>query len=190
MWSAALLIACSSLAAQPPPPLAKTPGDVARTTLTSYASLGGLGFSFTAVSETLARRNVGGMARSRVPYFVVQSALKAGNKWGKLSAGFAGGRALGQVIRGADDRIASSMAAICGGIASANSVAEIPTSVGTFLAFTYFIDTMSGGSASGGANSSPRARAAQQQKIEKQIAATQRHLDGLEKKRAELERLS
>lgn len=121
--------------------MAETFGDVIATASSSYCSLGFLGFIFTAVSEGMARSGTAGMARTRMPYFVFRAACQSGNRFGRLSAGFSGGRALGQWIRGADDSTTSMIAAITAGIVAADSVAGIPSSVATFACFTYFIDS-------------------------------------------------
>ena len=88
-----------------PPPLAKNVFDVISTTAGSFASIGSIGFIFTAAQETMARANVVGGARKAVPRFVLRAALTNAQRWGRVTAGFAGGRAVGQVFRGADDQV-------------------------------------------------------------------------------------
>jgi len=116
----------------------------------SFATVGGFGFVFTALQESMARSGVSGAARTAVPRFVFQAALANGQRWGRVSAGFAGGRALGQLARGADDSTCAMLGAACGGAAAAASLADLPSSVFTFCAFSYFIDRLSGNAAAGG----------------------------------------
>jgi len=128
------------------PPIAENLGDVVGTTAGSFFTIGGLGFVFTLFSEGSKRANTGGKARAMMPYFVMRAAVLQGQRWGRVSAGFAGGRALGQVIRGVDGSACAMYGAVFGGIAAAPSVAAIPSSVASFAAFTYFIESFSGGS--------------------------------------------
>ena len=110
------LVVASSLGAvvqnEPPkpPPIAKHPIEVVQTTVSNFVTIGGFGFAFTAFNEATKRSGVSGKAKAAVPRFVFQAALTQGAKWGKVSAGFAGGRAAGQVWRGEDDF----HAAMCG----------------------------------------------------------------------------
>jgi len=96
--------------------------------------------------EATKRSGVAGKARDAVPRFVVQAALQNGQRWGRLSAGFAGGRALGQVWRGADDFQAAMCGAVGGGVCSATSIKGIPSSVATFVVFSYFVEKVTAGS--------------------------------------------
>ena len=75
------------------PKIARGPIDVIQTTAGSFLSVGGFGFAFTALQESIKRSNVGGRARARVPYFVFRASIANGQRWGRVSAGFAGGRA-------------------------------------------------------------------------------------------------
>lgn len=125
-----------------PPPIAKTPMDVVQTTLSSFATVSGIGFVFTAAQESSARAGVSGMARKAVPGFVIRAALMNGQRWGRVSAGFAGGRAAGQLWCGEDGFTASMWGAVFGGVAAAQNVAGVPSSVMTFVAFSYFIEKL------------------------------------------------
>lgn len=69
-----------------------------------------------------------------------------GQKWGRLSAGFAGGRAFGQVWQGEDNFQAAMCGAVAGGVFAATSLADIPSSVGTFVMFSYFIEKLTANS--------------------------------------------
>ena len=142
----------------PPPPIATSPLDVVRTTAGSFATIGGLGFCFTAFQEATARAAVSGDARKAVPYFVLKAALQNGQRWGRVSAGFAGGRAAGQLLRGGDDAWSRLMGSVVGGAAAATSLASVPSSCATFAAFGYFFDSFThppgkkgGGARAGGA---------------------------------------
>jgi len=140
------LSAAAARPAPPAPPLAKNLVDVITTTAGSFMSIGSVGFVFTAAQETMARAAVSGGARKAVPRFVLRAALTNAQRWGRVTAGFAGGRALGQVWRGEDDQVCAILGAVAGGIAASNSVADIPGSVFTFVAFSYALDRMGGGS--------------------------------------------
>lgn len=134
----------SAVTATPvPPPLAQNAGDVVRTTVSNFATVGGFGFAFTAVKGFADNAGVQGGARAAVPYFVLKASLINAQRWGRISAGFAGGRAAGQWLRGADDRTTAMMGSVAGGVAAATSVSQIPSSVATFACFGYFLDSFS-----------------------------------------------
>lgn len=139
------------------PPLAKDLGDVFVTTFQSFASVGAIGF--------LWRIRKGRVVAS-------QAALN----WGKLSAGFSGGRALGQVISGRDGTFAAVFGSLIGGIAAANSVAQIPSSVATFVGFTLVIEYM--GMQAATAQPAPSGGSKRQESVEKaRREYTRRHKD-------------
>ena len=127
---------------KPPPPIAKTPLDVARTTLSSFATVSGIGFVFTAAQESSARAGVKGMARKAVPGFVIRAALMNAQRWGRVSAGFAGGRAAGQLWYGEDGFGPAMCGAVAGGVATAPNLAGIPSSVVSFVALNYFFEKL------------------------------------------------
>jgi hypothetical protein len=131
------------VAASPPPPvpIAKSAGDVVRTTVGSFFTIGSFGFALTAFQESVKRAGVAGRAKARVPYFVCMASLNQAQRWGRVSAGFSGGRALGQWLRGMDDSTCAMLGSICGGICAAPNVGSIPSSVATFAAFGYFIES-------------------------------------------------
>ena len=138
------LIIVTVAATQVAPPLAQKPMDVVKEAVRSGGTLGGLGFGVTAVAETISRSGVSGQARTRVPYFIFQAALLNGQRLARVAAGFAGGRAAGQLYRGADDGVVSLIAACTAGAFSAATLAQVPSSMMTFACFTYFIDSMTG----------------------------------------------
>ena len=137
------------------PEIAKHPFDVVRTTASNFLTIGGFGAAFTGLQTFQKMSGVCGKAKDAVPRFVVQAGLAQGCRWGKVSAGFAGGRAAGQLWRGEDDFQAAMCGAVAGGVAAAPSVREIPSSVVTFVMFSYFIEKLTangkGGAAKGGA---------------------------------------
>ena len=112
-------------------PLARNPFDVAVTTVGNYATVAATVGTF-AFPWNLVRRNPAAWA----------SAWATGSRWGKISAGFSGGRAAGQVIRRADDSFCAILGAVAGGIAAAPTLAEAPSNVATFVAFTYVLEVM------------------------------------------------
>ena len=125
-----------------PPPIAKHPIEVVQTTVSNFVTIGGFGFAFTAFNEATKRSGVSGKAKAAVPRFVFQAALEQGTKWGKVSAGFAGGRAAGQVWRGEDDFHAAMCGAVAAGVMASETIGGIPGSVATFVMFSYFIEKL------------------------------------------------
>ena len=115
------------------PAIAKSVGDVVGATASSFALVGGVGFVFSAGNNFVRR----------LPTSAVAAGWGTAQRWGRVSAGFAGGRALGQWVRGADDRWASMAGAVFGGAAAASSIPEIPSSIATFVAFSFVLDNMS-----------------------------------------------
>ena len=131
-----LVLALLALSANSPPAamapqLAKNPLDVAVTTLGNYASVAAV-CGTLCFPWNLVRRQPAAWA----------SAWATGSRWGKISAGFSGGRAAGQVIRRADDSFCAILGAVAGGIAAAPTLAEAPSNVATFVAFTYVLEVM------------------------------------------------
>ena len=118
----------NAVAAQPA--IAKNAGDVIGTTAGSYMMVGSVGFVFSAASAAVRR----------VPA-PIRVGMGAANRWGKITAGFAGGRAAGQVVRRKDDIVCSMAGAFFGGLGAAASLAEAPQSIVTFMAFSYVLDT-------------------------------------------------
>ena len=151
------LVVASSLCAvvrnEPPkaPPIAKHPIEVVTTTVSNFVTIGGFGFAFTAFNEATKRSGVSGKAKTAVPRFVLQAALAQGTKWGKVSAGFAGGRAAGQVWRGEDDFHAAMCGAVAAGVMASETIGGIPGSVATFVMFSYFIEKLTANSKAGAA---------------------------------------
>eukprot|EP00965_Chrysotila_dentata_P138306 4574460-Pleurochrysis_carterae.AAC.5 len=83
----------NQLAAQKPA-TARTPLDAIQTTCSSFLSVGGVCFVWSTGSSLF----------KRTPFRTACSVgVMSARKWGGTSAGFSGGRAIGQVIRGGDD---------------------------------------------------------------------------------------
>lgn len=162
------------------PPIAKTPMDVVKTTASSFFTLGGVGFAITSFQESAKRANVAGQARTRVPYFVFQASLAQAKRIGLVSAGFTGGRALGQVIRGKDDSTCAMMGSIFGGIAASPTVAGIPGSIATFACFGYFIESFTAGKRPLSPEEQLAKAQLQRTKLQKQLAAVDAEIGQLQ----------
>ena len=104
--------------------LAKTPQDVIIKTFSGFASTGVLCGGWTAVTK-----------RS------VAAGWVSAQRWGRVSAGFSGGQALGQYLRGVDDRYCRFLGAACAGVFGSATVADIPRNLATYLAFTYVLES-------------------------------------------------
>jgi len=84
------------------------------------------------------------------------AALGTANRWGRISAGFAGGRAAGQVVRKADDAFCAVAGAVLGGAAAASTVAEMPSQIAVFVGFTVCLEVLSPKSPADGAEAKPQ----------------------------------
>ena len=122
----------------PSPALAQNFGDVVVQTGSSFALVGGVGFVFSAAGAVVKRKST--------PLAI---GVQTAQRWGRISAGFTGGQAAGQVVRKANDRWCSMAGAFFGGLAAATSLAEAPSSIATFMAFSYRLDSF-GSPQSGG----------------------------------------
>ena len=123
-----------AVTAAPPPvaqPIANNLGDVVGATVSSFAIVGGLSGVWCTLSSVVTRK-AGPLGLG----------WQAAKKWGKVSSGFAGGRALGQVIRKKDDLWCGVAGGIFGGAAAASSIADMPSSILSFVAFGLVIDTV------------------------------------------------
>ena len=98
-----LAVASSHASHAPSPPIASNVGDVVGATVSSGALVGGVGFVWRA------------MLRFKGP----AAGLAAAKRWGGVSAGFAGGRALGQLMTGDDGTFCQVLAAVGGGAVAA-----------------------------------------------------------------------
>ena len=116
--------------AAPAVPLANHPGDVISTAVNNFLLVGGVSYVWSAGSAVVTRKP-GPLALAKA----------SGLRWGKVSSGFAGGRALGQLFRKTDDKWCGVVGAVFGGAAAASSVAEMPSSILSFVAFGLAIDT-------------------------------------------------
>ena len=121
---------CGHQPPSPPPTipatlqLAKTPQDVIIKTFSGFAGTGVLCGGWTAVTK-----------RS------VAAGWVSAQRWRRVSAGFSGGQALGQYLRGVDDRYCRFLGAACAGVFGSATVADIPRNLATYLAFTYVLES-------------------------------------------------
>ena len=120
----------STTAITQPAKLASGPLDVMAAAAGSYALVGSVGFAWTGAGALLRRRPVWA------------SAAASANRWGRISAGFAGGRAAGQVLRRADDSFCALLGAVCGGVAAAATLSDAPASVATFVTMTLALELL------------------------------------------------
>ena len=131
-----LLLSASPASAPPPaasPPLATSPKDVVASATANFAAVGTLGFAW---------RGARALASSQSLKTASAMGLQAAQRWGRVSAAFAGGRALGQVIFKTDNAYCAAISASLGGIAAASSAAEVPSSVASFLCFSLLLENM------------------------------------------------
>ncbi len=105
-------------------PLATTPQAVVTQTVSGFAATGMLCGGWTAITKRSAT-----------------AAWMSAQRWGRVSAGFSGGQALGQYLRGVDDRYCRLLGAACAGVFGAAAVADIPQNLATYLAFTYILES-------------------------------------------------
>lgn len=80
------------------PPRAETAGDVLRAASTSFLLVGATCFGWAATSSQGALQGVALTSPLRL-----RAGLHSAQRWGRVSAGFNGGRAIGQVWRRGDD---------------------------------------------------------------------------------------
>ena len=106
--------------------IAKNLFDVVATTASSTLVVGGVGFFWR------------GCLRFKGP----AAGWQAAQRWGRISGGFSGGRALGQVIRGRDGMFAAVVSAVAGGACAANSIAEMQTTIPSFVIFSLLLERM------------------------------------------------
>ena len=125
-------------------PIATSPLGVAREALTSFTVTGTFAFCSTSL-RALGRQG------SR-PLLV---GLKSARRWGGTSAGFSGGRALGQLIFKRDDVYCAMLGAACAGAAGATSADMIPTRMVTFAAMAIVLDRAAARRSSGALLSQP-----------------------------------
>lgn len=107
--ASATSVHASGVAPASPPslPIARNLGDVVKSSASSFALVGGISFLWSA-STAMIKRAPGPVALG----------WQSAQRWGKVSAGFAGGQALGQVFRGVDDKWCSMSGAVFGGAAA------------------------------------------------------------------------
>ena len=87
--------------------------------------------------------------RTGKPVAAARAAVMTAQRWGRLSAGFAGGTAFAVVLlgKGHEDNVARLIGAAVGGIAAVSTLDQIPSSVATFVAFTWVMNKLSDGQA-------------------------------------------
>ena len=109
-------------------PPARTYGDVVRTSCQSFGIVGTCAFGWT----------MGQGGRPLV--HAMRTGLQSAQRWGRISAGFSGGKALSQVIRSKDDEWCAIMGACVGGLLGAPSPAQIPVRVVYFATAAYILE--------------------------------------------------
>ena len=122
-------------AAAPAKAVARTPADVVKVTWDSFTQVGLIGFAWTLAAK----------CRQKLPLSEgVKAARASGMRWGGISAGFSGGTAAAVVglRKTEEDKWCSMVGSVFGGIAAASSVTEIPSSVATFVGFSYILGVM------------------------------------------------
>jgi hypothetical protein len=128
-----ILALVSASAASTTAPIASSVSDVIGTAAGSFATVGTVGFLYRFPAQLVKRAPVPAAATA---------AVATAQRWGRLSAGFAGGRAAGQLVRKADDTFCAVCGAVMGGAAAATSVAELPGTVATFVGFTLALEIL------------------------------------------------
>lgn len=93
--------------------------------------------STCATSFALVGITVFGWSAPRVG--AVPALLRA-QRWGRVSAGFSGGRALSQVLRDTDDEWCAVAGACTAGLLGASSIAQIPLRVCSFGTLSYIFE--------------------------------------------------
>ncbi|KAL1520954.1 hypothetical protein AB1Y20_022513 [Prymnesium parvum] len=122
LWSLALLASAEAHA----PPLAAPRA-------TSYQEAASLAtLSFTLVASVAFGASAGQCG--------VRQSLPLAARWGAVSAGFSGGRALTQVARARDDVWCSVAGACAAGLLGASSRGQIAPRVATFAAMAYLLE--------------------------------------------------
>ena len=110
-----------------------TTSAVVRESLTSLLVVGSVCFGGTTVQALCNRQ---------APQLALASGLHSARRWGGSSAGFSGGRALGQLLRQRDDVLCAALGACLAGVCGATSINQIPMRVGAFVAVTGALDVM------------------------------------------------
>lgn len=132
-----------ALAGPPPkPPPPQSVGDALKVTADSFFLTGSVGLVYRGLLSPTG-------IRTGKPVAAARAAVMTAQRWGRLSAGFAGGTAFAVVLlnRGEEDQLARLVGAAVGGIAAVSKAEQIPSSVATFVAFTYFMGRLTDGQA-------------------------------------------
>eukprot|EP00966_Prymnesium_polylepis_P210104 4866115-Prymnesium_polylepis.2 len=121
----ALFISTSAAVATPAlaVPPARTYEEAVQTACRSFAIVGVCAFGWAA-----------GEAGPRAGF-------RSARRWGGVSAGFAGGRALMQVVRQTDDEWCAVAGACAGGVLGATSLHQIPARVAVFAVAAFLLET-------------------------------------------------
>ena len=124
-----------SFARQPQPP--ENLGDVARITYQSFCTTGLAASAFKTAQQISGQ--IG--AKTSLPLTVLfTNSRRMGVRWGRLSAGFAGGQALATVLLPrCSEQTCALFGAAVGGLAAAPNVQAMPSSVLTFVGFSYLL---------------------------------------------------
>lgn len=112
-------------------PIASSPLVVARETLTSFVVVG---------TTCFGGRSIGALCNRQALQPALLSGLRSARRWGGVSAGFSGGRALGQLVRKCDDVYCAMLGACLAGAAGATSVDQIPMRVLAFTTMAIVLD--------------------------------------------------
>jgi hypothetical protein len=112
-------------------PHAHTYRDAVRKTCESFAIVGPIAFGWSATPLLLSQQ----------PRAALSVGLRSLQRWGGTSAGFTGGRAFSQAVRGADDVWCAAAGGMAAGLLGAPSVALLPARVASFAGLSILIET-------------------------------------------------
>ena len=124
-----LAIAARGASALAVPERASSYRDVARQAGQSLFIVGPIAFGWAAGPLALQ------------PAAAVRVGLRSAQRWGGASAGFAGGRALSQVMRRTDDVWCSMAGAGAAGLLGTPSLSQIPMRVAGFVIMSYLLES-------------------------------------------------
>jgi hypothetical protein len=111
-------------------PRARTYGEVVQSSVQSFAVVAPIAFGWAAGKHV------------RQPQMALKLGLRSAQRWGGTSVGFAGGRALSQVMRQTDDVWCSIAGAGAAGILGAPSLGQVPLRVAGFVGMSYLLETV------------------------------------------------
>ncbi|KAL1518489.1 hypothetical protein AB1Y20_002780 [Prymnesium parvum] len=126
--------------AEPPPlggtrPPPQSAAQVLRLAWESFAQVGALGFAWTFAMRCKDKLPLNEAARA---------AQATGVRWGGISAGFAGGTAAAALVLGRkeEDKVCAMIGSAFGGLAAASSLSEVPSSIATFVGFSFVLSLL------------------------------------------------